>query len=313
MLPYQHYTVRLSRNGTSSLGTTEYFLGVSALTARRWDDAVRHLSAAVAHNHQQGFLPMLANSQRLLSSALLARGVPADHARAELELQRAKSLAESLGLKFLLPLARPADPPLFPPTHAASETLLSLEGDYWVLQHSGANWRLRDSVGMQLLARLLLEPGREFSAFALRAGSADVTPPSSDAGPVLDERAVSAYRSKRRELSAEIEQAEQWGDLGHTARARQVLAALEQQLSQAIGIGGKPRRAASQLERARVTVTKSIRAAVRRITREHPQLGAHLERSIRTGHICSYSPDPASGLRWHVRLPQPTPPTPGLA
>jgi hypothetical protein len=54
-------------------------------------------------------------------------------------------------------------------------------------------------------------------------------------------------------------------------------------------------------ERARVRVTRRIRDAIERIAREHPELGAHLARTVRTGTRCSYLADPAVAPRWRVR------------
>jgi hypothetical protein len=54
-------------------------------------------------------------------------------------------------------------------------------------------------------------------------------------------------------------------------------------------------------ERARVRVTRRIRDGIERIGRAHPELGAHLERTIRTGAHCAYVVDPASAPRWEVR------------
>lgn len=69
---------------------------------------------------------------------------------------------------------------------------------------------------------------------------------------------------------------------------------LTEQLAAAVGLGGRDRGAASSAERARVTVTKAIRAAQQRIAREDAELGAHLEVSVRTGSFCVYRPDPGS-------------------
>jgi hypothetical protein len=39
-------------------------------------------------------------------------------------------------------------------------------------------------------------------------------------------------------------------------------------------------------------VTKRIRDALERIRQQHPDLGEHLVRTIRTGLVCSYAPGP---------------------
>jgi len=43
-------------------------------------------------------------------------------------------------------------------------------------------------------------------------------------------------------------------------------------------------------------VTARIRDAIRRIGQAHPELGRHLDRSVRTGTFCVYDPDPPA--RW---------------
>jgi hypothetical protein len=54
-------------------------------------------------------------------------------------------------------------------------------------------------------------------------------------------------------------------------------------------------------ERARINVTRAIRAALRRIAELEPQLGGVLERTIRTGTACVYRPEPETPLKWDVR------------
>ena len=45
-------------------------------------------------------------------------------------------------------------------------------------------------------------------------------------------------------------------------------------------------------ERARTSVTRSLRYALGRLAAHHPALAAHLEQSIHTGTYCVYTPDP---------------------
>jgi predicted ATPase len=59
----------------------------------------------------------------------------------------------------------------------------------------------------------------------------------------------------------------------------------------ALGLGGRVRRSGSAAERARTAVTARVRDAIRRISEAHPELGRHLERSVRTGTFCVYEPD----------------------
>jgi hypothetical protein len=59
------------------------------------------------------------------------------------------------------------------------------------------------------------------------------------------------------------------------------------------------------VERARVRVTRRIRDGIARIARANPELGAHLEQTIRTGTHCMYGVDPASAPCWEVRWSDP--------
>jgi hypothetical protein len=53
-------------------------------------------------------------------------------------------------------------------------------------------------------------------------------------------------------------------------------------------------------ERARLTVTKGIRAALRKIEEVHPALARHLEATIKRGYDCRYLPDPRLPIRWQA-------------
>jgi non-specific serine/threonine protein kinase len=95
------------------------------------------------------------------------------------------------------------------------------------------------------------------------------------------------------DLQTELDEADDFHDLERAARARQELDFLAEQLAAAVGLGGRDRRAASAAERARVSVTLALRAALKKITDAHPALGAHLGDTLRTGQYCSYRPGTA--------------------
>lgn len=60
----------------------------------------------------------------------------------------------------------------------------------------------------------------------------------------------------------------------------------------------RPRRVTADAERARVNVTRTLRATIDRITMAAPIAGAHLTSSIRTGTMCRYQPAPGGPDRW---------------
>src|SRR5680860_742082 len=185
------------------------------------------------------------------------------------------------------------------------------EGDYWSVTFEMATVRVRDLKGMRYLARLLADPGREYHVLdlvALETGSGarvgpsqGADPPRSvlgDAGEILDARAKEAYRRRLSEIDDDIDQARANGDAERTAQADAERDFLVRELSRAVGLGGRDRRAASAPERARVAVTRAVRQAMARISEHHPQLGEHLGRTIRTGTYCAYSPDPRAPAGW---------------
>jgi hypothetical protein len=112
-----------------------------------------------------------------------------------------------------------------------------------------------------------------------------------DLGPVIDAQARAAYQGRLTELADDLADAEHNNDEGRIAVVTAERDALIAQLTQAYGLGGRPRRAGSPVERARTTVTARIRDGIRRIEAVHPELGRHLRHSIRTGTLCSYEPE----------------------
>jgi non-specific serine/threonine protein kinase len=119
-------------------------------------------------------------------------------------------------------------------------------------------------------------------------------------GPALDARAKEAYRLRLQELGEELDEARRWADVERAARAEEEIDALTEQLTSALGLGGRDRPGGSPAERARVSVTKAIRSAIRSIDRHSPALGAHLSTAVRTGQFCSYAPPAADPPHWRL-------------
>ena len=58
-------------------------------------------------------------------------------------------------------------------------------------------------------------------------------------------------------------------------------------------------------ERARVAVSKAIKAAIERIATVHPSLADHLQATVRRGYTCTYMPDPRVPIFWETAAPVP--------
>ena len=186
------------------------------------------------------------------------------------------------------------DPPSATEPGAAGTSLV-LEGDTWRWTYAGTSVVVKASKGMADLARLIAEPGREMSALDLMGS------PKSGAGessPTFDSQARHEIEDRIRELQSDVEEAEQYHDLARAERAAAELDRLVDELSAAVGLGGRARRTGSDPERARSAVTQRIRSTIKRIDRLHPKLGGHLAISIDTGTFCVYRPPEPT--RWDI-------------
>ncbi|MCC6997478.1 MAG: AAA family ATPase [Deltaproteobacteria bacterium] len=167
----------------------------------------------------------------------------------------------------------------------------------FVLRRDGALWtisadhtfHLKDSRGLQILAQLVARPGVDHHVTDLVARPGD---PAllEDAGDVIDARAIAAYRDRLDDLREVVSEAESHGDLARAARAREELDAIATELARGVGLGGRPRKAASSAERARINVRQRVQDAIARIAEHSPALGKHLRQTIRTGSFCRYDP-----------------------
>jgi hypothetical protein len=203
-----------------------------------------------------------------------------------------------------VPAAPAPDPP-----HASPATFRR-EGELWTIAYGGAQVRLRDGKGLRYLAALLARQGEELSVVVLASAAA--------AGPDDDDRAgletlgakaappappvASELQERLADLDEEIAECARWNDLERGQRARRERDELAAELAAALGLGGAGRRASASMERARYSVSKAIKSAIRLIAREHVVLGRHLETTVRTGTYCRYLPDPLHPPDWHVQL-----------
>jgi hypothetical protein len=120
------------------------------------------------------------------------------------------------------------------------------------------------------------------------------------AGPLLDNAAKQAYRGRVHELQQELDEAAAWNDPERAERAREEMDFIARELSRAIGLGGRDRAPGSASERARISATRAIRLSMARIAEHSPELGRHLDATIRTGTYCSYRPDPRAPVEWQT-------------
>jgi non-specific serine/threonine protein kinase len=158
-------------------------------------------------------------------------------------------------------------------------------------------------LGLGHLAQLLRQPEREVHAGELVGaayqGQGEASPPS-DAGEHLDARARASYEARLREAREELEEARRHTDRGRCERLAEEIEFLAAELSRGIGLGGRVRRAGSDAERARVSVTRAIKYAIEKLGEHDPALAEHLRRGIRTGTFCCYEPSLRDRVTWSL-------------
>lgn len=177
-------------------------------------------------------------------------------------------------------ITRPADLPL-------NGNIFRWEARNWKIAFGGAGAILADLKGMHDIAHLLSRPETPVHCLELLGAPMEPNQP----GAILDQRARAAYQARIRELQSDLDDAESRQDLARAEFARAELDTLAEELTKALGLGGKPRKLADPAERARSAVTWRIRSAIKNIQAAHPRLGAHLTNSLRTGTYCVYSPE----------------------
>ena len=290
LLPYRGRLVVWAGANTVT-GPVDHYLGLLAVETDRPDEAVERLDAAVSTQDSYGALPGLARSLAARADAHTMRG---DSDRARADRARAEAIAARVDIKLPVPTRTPAD-----------EWSLLRDGDDWLLAAGQERARLRDSRGLHYLRALLAVPGRDVSALDLVAGTTINTGNTTAAaapgmGTVIDPAALAAYRRRLDQLSIELDAADATGDPRRALRAETERDGLLAELRRTTGLGGRLRESSTEAERARVNVTRTLRATIERISAHAPACASHLEASVRTGRACRYEYGAGGPQRWRV-------------
>jgi hypothetical protein len=264
---------------------------------------------------------------------LLARSQSGDRERARALLTDARRTAEALRMdvlaRWIEQLGGFAE--ISAPGGRADETVerestlvtavFRKEGDCWAVGFGEQLARVRPAAGFRHIAVLLGSPGVAFQAGELIEAAArahdQADPPATglaeetarsgrisrwlgDAGESLDRRAAAEYRRRLADLKQEFEEARRCNDEERACRHAAEIEFLGAQLVRDLGLGGRPRRAGSHAERARINVTRAIDRALKVLGERVPPLGRYLETTIKTGTFCSYTPDPRFLIAWQL-------------
>lgn len=297
--------------------------GRAALTSGDLDRAIECCSEAVATWTEVGAPFETAVARMVLGEACRRADNPDG---AQMEWETARDAFERFGAArwaetaTRLVAGSPAPASASTGTHRPGQVTTAAtfrrDGDMRVVDFGGSTVHLRDLKGFRYLERLLVKPGREFHVLDLLAVEHGTLPNPRDgttlddgtwatdgegAGlPLLDDQARDAYRRRLTEVDEDIEEATLMNDTGRVELAERDREYLIRELERAVGLGGRHRTTGGGAERARTSVTRSIRYGLARLGEHHRRLAAHMDHCVRTGTYCVYSPDPLAPIDWHT-------------
>jgi hypothetical protein len=280
LVPFADLPV-LASLGVASFGSAHRPLGLAACTFGDLDLAVDHLESAVAAELAVGDRPWHAIAVGTLADVLEHRDAVGDRDRAATLRAEAIAAARQLGM------ARRADE--WQRRVGDAPASCHRSGRVWDIEWAGRSATVPHSVGIEYLAQLVANPGVEIDAIALASGHA-MTGRGSAGSALLDATAVADYRRRISELHADIDDAELCADLERASRARIELDEVVDQLARASGLSGSMRPFADDVERARISVHKALKRAVRSITEADAELGADIGARLVTGQRCAFRP-----------------------
>jgi tetratricopeptide (TPR) repeat protein len=293
LVPYEGRNV--VSMGAAYLGPVARYLGLLAMTNGEHERALGHLETARAAAERMGARPMVVLTTLEVAEVLARRDGPGDWQRGRALVQRV--LDDPVAARMQGALARAADlRARFDDAAAAAwpagssrqrKACLRREQDIWLLGYEGRSLHLPDAKGLHHLATLLASPGTPVASVAL-AGE--------PGGAIGVAGSLRSAREGAAELEEELAEAQAFNDPERIARARAQIESLATELAGA----GAGRGAAE--ERARINVTRAIKASLKRIAEHEPELGHLLQRSIRTGNACRYEPEPGVPLDWDIRV-----------
>ena len=247
------------------------------------------LEDALVQQRRLGHLPMVAITSADLAETLARRGADGDAARADCLLDGAIERGTAMGLDARVAVwhaRRDLAPALGTAVH---------RGVCWEFATGRETATIPDSTGARYLVTLLSHPGTDLAAVALAGAIA-----GSSSQPVIDDRARHEYQGRIGEIERRLDAADREGDCGRSAQLRADMDALLAEVARAVRPDGRTRVFVDSAERARTSVQKALRRALKSVATASPDLADQLSRSIRTGTTCRFDPAPGVPARWDV-------------
>ena len=275
-------------------GSAHRPLALAAWTIGDLDRAIGHLESALLADLALDHRPCHAIDAALLAEALDLRRQPGDADRASALWRIAIDEGRRCGMVDRVRGWEAAGE-----RTAGRDVGCRREGRAWLVTVGDRRALVADSVGVRYLTELIARVGVAIPAIELASDHALVHRGAGD-DVVLDADAKVAYRRRIEDLRSEVEDAESCADLERASDARVELERFVEELARCTGLAGRSRSFPHNTERARVSVHKAIKRAVRAITEIDQALGREIGARIVTGTTCVFlarAPGPPATVR----------------
>jgi hypothetical protein len=187
----------------------------------------------------------------------------------------------------------------------------------WQFRFNGQVYEAMKHIkGYQYIQYLLQNAGEEISAIKVAALANDtgdkhfepnntgqyldeglVINDLGDAGPLLDDMARQQYEKRCKELMEQLEEARELNDTEKAAEIEGEIDSIIDELKRATDRKGRNVKVASIKKRAQQTISSAIKRAISKLVKHCPELGIHLQETIKTGNNPIYQP--GSPIKWH--------------
>jgi len=272
-------------------------------------DAERFKATVVREAIRYGLAPQDGNFRALnLEGAAWHAGI--------ISIGREARVATGIAIdRYLFTRLRLTHPPVLENAMDGEANRFYLTGEHWSVTYKGKSRTFTNTKGLRYIAYLIQNQGKEILVSDLYYA---INPPDSesadpiyssmseirrgeeglslgdlgDAGEILTPEGKKRLEAEVRRIQDRIDDAVERGDEEDQAKLEAQQEQILGHIAAGAGLGGKPRKASSAIERIRKAVSKRIHNDIEKITPVFPDLGRHLDAAIRTGTHCQYSPHP---------------------
>jgi hypothetical protein len=173
------------------------------------------------------------------------------------------------------------------------ENIFRREGQMWTLCFGGVTKHYNHSKGLLYIAYLLGSPFQEYHVAEIvkSAESPEKEVLSFSSGEVSSKKTIANYRNRLSVIRAELSEADDTSDPLLKKELQEEKQAIEKQLLQAVGLGGKLKKHPDETKRQANAVSEAISRSLKVLDQSHPSLRQHLLNSINRGEYLSYTPE----------------------